>query len=93
MSKAQIANQKNQMGKITGKRLLMLFLIIILAAASIYASAEPGTVVTEGGRLNMRKSPEDKAKIVTKIKNGKTVEVLGHEGNGQFSRSNYSRTD
>ena len=83
MSKAQIVNQKNQMGKITGKRLLMLFLIIILAAAFIYASAEPGTVVTEGGRLNMRKSPEDKAKIVTKIKNGKTVEVLGHE-NGWY---------
>lgn len=48
MSKAQIVNQKNQMGKITGKRLLMLFLIIVLVSAFLYAYAEPGIVVTDG---------------------------------------------
>lgn len=79
MSKAQILKHKNQTGKITRKRLLMLFLIIVLVSAFLYAYAEPGIVVTDGGRLNMRKSPEDRAKIVTKIKNGKTVEVLDHE--------------
>ena len=61
-----------------GKKIWMVILAIILVSIVLCASAEMGTVVTNGGRLNMRKSPEDKAKIITKIKNGKTVEVLDY---------------
>ena len=60
------------------KRLFLVLLVIVLTFSLLYALAEPGTVVTSGGRLNMRQSPDDKARIVTKIKNGKTVEVLDH---------------
>ena len=58
------------------KRMFLALLLIILTFSLLHALAEPGTVVTSGGRLNMRQSPDDKARIVTKIKNGKTVEVL-----------------
>ena len=58
------------------KRVFLALLLIILTFSLLHALAEPGTVVTSGGRLNMRQSPDDKARIVTKIKNGKTVEVL-----------------
>ena len=60
------------------KRMFLALLLIILTFSLLHALAEPGTVVTSGGRLNMRQSPDDKARIVTKIKNGKTVEVLDH---------------
>ena len=60
------------------KRVFLALLLIILTFSLLHALAEPGTVVTSGGRLNMRQSPDDKARIVTKIKNGKTVEVLDH---------------
>ena len=60
------------------KRLFLVLLVIVLTFSLLYALAEPGTVVTTGGRLNLRQSPDDKARIVTKIKNGKTVEVLDH---------------
>ena len=58
------------------KRVFLALLLIILTFSLLHALAEPGTVVTSGGRLNMRQSPDDKARIVTKIKNGKKVEVL-----------------
>ena len=58
------------------KRVFLALLLIVLTFSLLHALAEPGTVVTSGGRLNMRQSPDDKARIVTKIKNGKTVEVL-----------------
>ena len=54
----------------------ILISILMLLLLQSFAFAEPGTVVTDGGRLNMRKSPEDRAKIITKIKNGSQVEVL-----------------
>ena len=60
------------------KRVFLALLLIVLTFSLLHALAEPGTVVTSGGRLNMRQSPDDKARIVTKIKNGKTVEVLDH---------------
>lgn len=60
------------------KRVFLALLLILLTFSLLHALAEPGTVVTSGGRLNMRQSPDDKARIVTKIKNGKTVEVLDH---------------
>ena len=58
------------------KRVFLALLLIVLTFSLLHALAEPGTVVTSGGRFNMRQSPDDKARIVTKIKNGKTVEVL-----------------
>jgi SH3-like domain-containing protein len=42
------------------------------------ACAEPGVVDTRGGKLNMRKSPQDGARIITKISNGAGVEILEH---------------
>ena len=60
------------------KRVFLALLLFVLTFSLLHALAEPGTVVTSGGRLNMRQSPDDKARIVTKIKNGKTVEVLDH---------------
>ncbi len=74
------------------KKVSSLTLILLLLTATLIAFAEQGTVVTSGGRLNMRKRTDVKSGIVTKIKNGKVVEVLdyvdgwfhirfeGHEG-------------
>lgn len=59
------------------RRICMAVLAVLLLLAQLTAFAEPGTVVTNnGGRLNMRKSPNTKARIIVKIKNGSTVEVL-----------------
>ena len=69
-------NRKNKENRT--KRLTALIVALLLLSASLTAFAEQGTVITGGGRLNMRKSADDKARIVTKIKNGKTVEVLDH---------------
>ncbi len=52
---------------------LLLWMTVLVRLS---AFAETGTVVTDGGRLNIRKSPDGKAKIVMKIRNGQTVEVL-----------------
>ncbi len=80
------------------KRVFLALLLIVLTFSLLHALAEPGTVVTSGGRLNMRQSPDDKARIVTKIKNGKTVEVLDHadgwfhityEGYGGYVKEQY----
>ena len=60
------------------RKVLALAVAFLLMAGSLIAFAEPGTVVTDGGRLNMRKSADEKARIVTKIKNNATVEVLDH---------------
>lgn len=57
---------------------ICIILTLILLALLVYSSAETGTVVTSGGRLNMRKDADERSRIVTKIKNGKTVEVLDH---------------
>jgi len=60
------------------RKALALAIAFLLMTGSLIAFAEPGTVVTDGGRLNMRKSADEKARIVTKIKNNATVEVLDH---------------
>lgn len=57
---------------------ICIILTLILLALLVYSSAETGTVVTSGGRLNMRKDADERSRIVTKIKNGKTVEILDH---------------
>ena len=51
--------------------------LIILLVFSIVDSvfAETGIVSTGGGTLNMRKSPDIKGKIVTKLKNGSKIEI------------------
>ena len=68
---------RNGKGHITKKVFALVFALLLLTA-SLIAFAEQGTVVTSGGRLNMRKDADERSRIVTKIKNGKTVEVLDH---------------
>ena len=55
-----------------------IILAIILVMMQCIACAEPGVVDTRGGKLNMRKSPQDGARIITKISNGAGVEILEH---------------
>ena len=55
-----------------------VLLVIILVMIQMVAVAEPGVVDTRGGKLNMRKSPQDGARIVTQISNGAGVEILEH---------------
>ena len=55
-----------------------IILAIILVMIQMVAVAEPGVVDTRGGKLNMRKSPQDGARIITKISNGAGVEILEH---------------
>ena len=47
-----------------------------------------GTVVTEGGRLNIRETPDLKARVVGQIPNGATVEIKGQ--NGEWYLINYN---
>ena len=52
-----------------------LFTALLFLATAVFA--EPGKISTENsGTLNMRKAPDAKAKIVTKIKNGSIVDIL-----------------
>ena len=60
------------------KGIVALIIALMMLTVSLIAFAEQGTIVTGGGRLNMRKEADEKAKIVTKIKNGSTVDVLDH---------------
>lgn len=60
------------------KKVFAFVFALLLLTASLIAFAEQGTVVTSGGRLNMRKDADERSRIVTKIKNGKTVEVLDY---------------
>ena len=60
------------------RRIFSLIIALLLMTCCLIAFAEQGTVVTSGGRLNVRKSTDEKSRIVTKIKNGKAVEVLDH---------------
>ena len=55
-----------------------IILAIILVMMQCIACAEPGVVDTRGGKLNMRKSPQEGARIITKISNGAGVEILEH---------------
>ena len=55
-----------------------VLLAIILVIMQYIACAEPGVVDTRGGKLNMRKKPQDGARIVTQISNGAGVEILEH---------------
>ena len=55
-----------------------IMLAIIFMMMQCIAYAEPGVVDTRGGKLNMRKSPQDGARIITKISNGAGVEILEH---------------
>ena len=71
-----MANRNNKGCKM--KKVFAFVFALLLLTASLIAFAEQGTVVTSGGRLNMRKDADERSRIVTKIKNGKTVEVLDY---------------
>lgn len=62
----------------TGFRIMAA--LLLAAALWTAAIADSARVSTGGGKLNMRKNPEDKAKILTTIKNGESVEVTETEG-------------
>ena len=59
----------------TTKTIILMLLVVLIPVLSC---AEPGKVNTEKGNLNMRKKPEDGARLVTTIPNGSAVEVLDH---------------
>ncbi len=44
------------------------------------SAPQTGTVVTQGGRLNIRSSPSMQGSIIAQIPNGQTVEILSAEG-------------
>ena len=53
-----------------------ILMLVLFLPMSIFA--ESGKISTNGGPVNVRKAPEDKARLVMTIKNGKTIEVLDH---------------
>ena len=60
----------------------LLLLTILMCGLLLNSFAENGKITSEnGGKVNIRKAPEEKARIVTRIRNGETVEVLEHDGN------------
>ena len=67
--------------------LLALFAALLLSCA--LSLAETARVVTPGGKLNMRKTPEDKGRLVSYIPNHAMVEVLEVE-NG-WARVSYRK--
>ena len=60
----------------TVKEILGILLALLMFPISILA--ESGKVVSSGGKVNVRKLPEDKARIVMTVKKGTTIEVLDH---------------
>ncbi|MBR1710066.1 MAG: SH3 domain-containing protein [Clostridia bacterium] len=66
-----------------GRTCTPILLIIIIIGLLHVGCAEQGKIDTGGGTLNMRKTPEDKSKIVTRIKNGSNVEIIEHS-NGWY---------
>lgn len=60
----------------------LLLFTILMCGLLLNSFAENGKITSEnGGKVNIRKAPEEKARIVTRIRNGETVEVLEHDGN------------
>ena len=57
------------------KRLLAVLAAALLCLLAGAALAEPARVVTPKGPLNMRKTPEDKGKLVESVPNKSLVEV------------------
>jgi len=54
---------------------LLAFLAILCILAAACSLADTARVVTPGGKLNMRKSPKDRAKLVSYVPNRSLVEV------------------
>lgn len=55
------------------------FALFVLFACFIFSAfAESGKITTGGGPVNVRKQPEDRARIEMTINNGKNVEILDH---------------
>ncbi|MBR1710058.1 MAG: SH3 domain-containing protein [Clostridia bacterium] len=87
MKRIKVKTSFNRDGKVRNTIVFncrFIILTLIICCVSVLALADTGKIVTNnGGRLNMRKAPEDRAKIVEKIKNGSIVEVIDH-ANGWF---------
>ena len=57
---------------------ILIALLLIAVLLPILSFAEPGRVNTEKGKLNLRKKPEDGARLVTTIPNGSSIDVLSY---------------
>ncbi len=60
------------------KRTVFFFLVLCVSVLVLSAAlADYGKIATDnGGTVNMRKSPDTKAKIITRIRNGSIVDIL-----------------
>ena len=67
-------NDRLHFGRV--RKTVSVCMALLLMLALIPAWAEPGVVITSGGRLNMRSAPSTSAKVIARIKNGTPVEVL-----------------
>ncbi len=55
----------------TVKQMFGILLVLLMFPISILA--ESGKIVSNGGKVNVRKLPEDKARIVMTVKKGTTI--------------------
>lgn len=59
-------------------------MVIFILLTIVISYAETGKISSEnGGKVNIRKEPDGKARIVTSIKNGESIEILDHS-NGWY---------
>ena len=70
-----------------GFRLLGIAALLLCLMSA--AGAESARVLTPGGKLNMRKSPDDKAKLVDSVPNRALVEVV--EESGEWTKITYKK--
>ena len=70
-----------------GKRLGMGFAVLLCCLMAAGAMAETARVITPGGKLNVRKAANEKAKLVTSVPNRALVEV--EEVGEEWSRITY----
>ena len=70
----------------TVKQMFGILLVLLMFPISILA--ESGKIVSNGGKVNVRKLPEDKARIVMTVKKGTTIEVLDHSDGWYHIRYN-----
>ena len=64
--------------------------LLIAVLLPILSFAEPGRVNTEKGKLNLRKKPEDGARLVTTIPNGSSIDVLSYDNENRVETVQYS---
>ena len=71
------------------KWFMLLGIAALMLCLMSAAGAETARVLTPGGKLNMRKSPDDKAKLVDTVPNRALVEVV--EESGEWTKITYKK--